>query len=200
MGSMQIHLIRHGKTAANEQGLYCGQADPSLSANGTAAIVSLQAEGLYPAAVEAYFTSGLRRTEETLALIYGNVGRTAMPGLREYDFGQFEMQSHEALKGLAAYQAWIHDETGHVSCPGGESRHAYARRVREAFDLLVDEVVCQGHRNVVAVVHGGVIAHVMARLFPHVRDFYGWQPDHGHGYSLTYEQGQCMGFVELSAI
>ena len=41
---MIIYLIRHGKTAANEQHLYCGSTDLPLSEEGLAELQALRAE------------------------------------------------------------------------------------------------------------------------------------------------------------
>ncbi|MGI6235680.1 MAG: histidine phosphatase family protein [Christensenellales bacterium] len=46
---MILHLIRHGKTYANEQRLYCGQTDLPLSDTGAAEITQLARAGIYPA-------------------------------------------------------------------------------------------------------------------------------------------------------
>ena len=67
-----------------------------------------------------YYTSGLLRTEQTLEAIYGPVAHQQLPGLREMNFGDFEMKSYQELKDTAAYQAWITD-VEHNVCPNGES-------------------------------------------------------------------------------
>ena len=133
---MQIHMIRHGKTIANEQKLYCGATDIPLSDNGKAELLQLKDQGIYPCA-DIYFTSGLVRTEQTLDLLYGSVHREALPQLMEFNFGEFEMKSYEMLKEQADYQAWITDEAGQVSCPNGDSRQNFNRRVIDGYELII---------------------------------------------------------------
>jgi alpha-ribazole phosphatase len=75
---MHIHLIRHGKTTANEQKLYCGATNIPLSDNGITELLELKEQGVYPKDVAIYFTSGLLRTGQTLDLLYGMVHRKAL--------------------------------------------------------------------------------------------------------------------------
>ena len=84
----KIWLIRHGKTAANEGRLYCGSTDLPLSENGQKTLRSLH----YNVTPDALFvTSGMLRTEQTLALLFGEKAHQIEPRLRAIDFGVFEM-------------------------------------------------------------------------------------------------------------
>ena len=186
---MTLHLIRHGRTAANDQKLYCGKADLPLSESGGADIAALAASGLYPRA-GAYFTSGLLRARQTLALIYGYAAAEALPGLSEFDFGGFELLSYEQLKEEPAYIAWITDETGDVCCPGGESRNIFAARVCATFDALCGRLEQSHVSSSVLVCHGGTIVQIMDRLRPNEKHFYEWQPAPGRGYSLVFQKGK----------
>ena len=62
--SALIHIIRHGRTDANERRLYCGSTDISLSEDGTREILALKGKGIYPEA-ELYISSGMKRSVET---------------------------------------------------------------------------------------------------------------------------------------
>ena len=89
----------------------------------------------YPRAAR-YYTSGLLRTEQTLAALYGPVPHVQLPGLREMDFGDFEMKSYQQLKDTPAYQAWIAD-VEHNPCPNGESAPQVLARNRAAMDRVL---------------------------------------------------------------
>ena len=187
---MDVHLIRHGRTEANEKKLYYGKTNVPLSQQGIANIADLKRQGIYPKDINLFFTSGLLRTEQTLTYIYGTVHREALPQLAEYHFGQFEMKSYEELKERADYQAWIADDSGQVLCPDGESRQQFMGRVLTGYDLLLEK--SWGLKAVLLVSHGGVIASIMDALFPKVHHFYAWQPKPGRGYTLTYAlDGLC---------
>ena len=182
---MDISLIRHGKTTANEKRLYCGQTDLPLSESGTEEIVLLKQQGIYPPA-EIFFTSGLLRTEQTLDIIYGKINRRSVSDIAEFKFGLFEMKSYEELKDRKDYQAWISDETGDFKCPQGESKNQFEKRVINGFNYILNELLQDKINSAFIVCHGGTIASIMEYLYPNTQNFYEWQPKPGHGYTLTY--------------
>jgi alpha-ribazole phosphatase len=186
---MEIHLIRHGKTTANEQRLYCGQTDLPLSENGAEEIAMLKKREIYPLA-DMFFTSGLLRAEQTLDIIYGEASRKAVPDIAEFKFGLFEMKSYEELKEQDNYQAWITDETGNVGCPHGENKNQFEKRVINGFNSIVDEVRQTACDSAFVSCHGGTIACIMEYLCPNTHNFYEWQPKPGCGYTLGYVSGQ----------
>ncbi len=168
-----IYLIRHGETEANARRLYCGSTDLPLSAQGRAALAGLH----YFVAAEHFVTSGMKRTEETLALLFGDVPHTQEPAFREMDFGSFEMRSYAQLKSDPDYQAWLTGDNEANCTPGGESGQQMTARALAAFAQLPD--------GTVLVTHGGVIAAIMAHRFPEKgKNRYQWQPRPGHGYAL----------------
>ena len=196
---MQITLLRHGPTEANEQRLYCGQENPSLSAAGKDLIDSLAKEGIYPRSADGYFSSGLARAEETLTMLYGMVDRHIIPELGEYHFGVFEMKTHDELCPLPAYQEWIMDNSGDVSCPGGESRNGFTDRVYAAYATLLKITKEEEYQTVIAMTHGGVIATIMEMLFPNRYNSYEWQPQRGCGYTLVYDGAEIKGFTSIES-
>ena len=170
---MRIYLIRHGKTEANEKRLYCGMTDIPLSESGKAELQELH----YDIKNVRFLTSGMKRTDETLNLLFGDVLFETEPRFREMDFGIFEMHGYEELKDIPAYQRWITgDNEGNVA-PGGESGLKMQHRVLEAFSEL--------RTDTCLITHGGVIAAIMASSFPEEgKNRYQWQPKPGRGYCL----------------
>ena len=185
---MPIYLIRHGKTEANEKHLYCGSSDLPLSEAGMTELTQLKQCYSLPAHCR-YITSGMRRTEQTLKLLFGEISHQTEPNFREMDFGLFELHSYEDLKDTPAYQQWLAGDNEENQTPGGESGRMMEARVWKAFCALNDS--SQPDQNLVIVTHGGVIAALMARLFPEEKkNRYQWQPRPGHGYRIaenTYE-------------
>ena len=170
---MSIYLIRHGQTVANEQHLYCGSTDLPLSDGGREELHSMR----YDITPERFVTSGMKRTDETLRILFGNVPFSVDSRFREVDFGDFEMKSYEMLKEKAAYQAWLTGDNERNVPPGGESGVQMTRRVLEAFREIPD--------GTALITHGGVIAAIMASLFPaDGKHRYQWQPRNGHGYEI----------------
>ena len=113
---MKLTLIRHGDTRATRLRLYYGSKDLALLPQSAQALAANAAR--YPKAPR-YFTSGMVRTEQTFQAIYGPLPHKILPGLREMDFGRFEMHSYEELKDDPDYCHWCEDSE-HLPCPGGE--------------------------------------------------------------------------------
>lgn len=179
---MTIWLYRHGKTAANEARQYCGSTDLPLTGGGRNALRPLA----LPLGLE-YISSGMRRCNETLELLTGQTVYRTEPRLREIDFGDFECRTYEELKENPAYQAWITGDPEISAPPNGESAWEMKERVMEAFSELI-----RAGRDCFVVTHGGVIAAIMAWLFPgEDKHLYSWQPAPGEGYLLTIENGHA---------
>ena len=176
---MKLILLRHGMTAANEKHLYCGMTDLRLSAAGKEALLRRKMDAALPGiAGMRVMTSGMKRCEETLRLLYGDVPHETDPAFREMHFGAFEMRSYEEMKNDPAYLAWIGGDNESNVTPGGESGVQMRRRVLAGLDRLLKE-----NRDTLLVTHGGVIAAIMTRLFPaEGKNRYDWQPDPGGGY------------------
>ena len=174
---MTIYLIRHGRTEANEKHLYCGSSDLPLSESGMNALRKKH----YRISADRFLTSGMKRTEQTLRLLFGEVAHEADPRLREVDFGDFELRSYEELKENPDYQAWITGDNERNVPPNGESGAQMTERVLEAYRELEDR-----GETCVLIAHGGVIAAIMAHLFPREgKNRYQWQPKPGEGYALS---------------
>ena len=173
---MTIYLIRHGKTEANEKHLYCGSTDLPLSETGRAELEQLH----YDLKNVRFLSSGMKRTNETLKLLFGDVAFREEPQFREVDFGVFEMHSYDELKQDPDYIRWISGENERNIPPRGESGLQMKQRVLEAFSRIREDTVL--------VCHGGVIAAIMEYLFPEEnRTRYDWQPKNGCGYAITME-------------
>ena len=171
---MTIYLIRHGKTVANEQHLYCGSTDLSLSPLGLEELKCLH----YEVGECLFVTSGMRRTEQTLSALFGDVAYETDPNFREIDFGIFEMKSYDQLKDDPEYQVWLTGDNQANTPPGGESGNAMTQRALAAFRAI--------DQDTVVITHGGVIAAVMDSLFPQEgKNRYQWQPAPGHGYKIS---------------
>ena len=170
---MTIYLIRHGKTQANEKHLYCGSTDLPLSAAGREELRGVH----YDIKNVRFLTSGMKRTEETLRSLFGDVPYEADPRFREVDFGIFEMQSYDQLKDTGEYQAWLTGDNEVNVPPGGESGVQMKERVLDAFSEIREDTCI--------ITHGGVIASIMEHLFPEEgRNRYRWQPKPGCGYAV----------------
>lgn len=171
---MTIYIIRHGKTMANEQHLYCGSTDLPLSDTGREELKNLQ----YDIKNVRFITSGMKRTNETLQILFGDVPFDIDPRFREVDFGIFEMHSYDQLKDTPDYQTWLTGNNDANVPPNGESGLQMTERVLQAFSELQEDTCI--------ITHGGVIAAIMEYLFPEEnKNRYEWQSKNGCGYVIT---------------
>lgn len=171
-------LLRHGVTEANRNHRYCGSTDLPLDEETLAAF--LRTGQVYPDPTGyRILTSGMVRTEQTLRAIYGDLPHGQEPAFREMDFGLFENRSYENLKDDPAYQRWLTGNNEVNPCPGGESGAQMTDRVLTAWERLTEDTLL--------VTHGGVIAALMAHLFPEEsKNRYQWQPRPFGGYAITF--------------
>ena len=170
---MTIYLIRHGKTEANEKHLYCGSTDLPLSDAGKEELRSIH----YDIKNVRFISSGMKRTDETLRILFGDVPCEVDPRFREVDFGIFEMHSYEQLKDTPEYQTWLTGDNDANIPPNGESGVQMKARVLAAFSEIKEDTCI--------LTHGGCIASIMEHLFPgEGKNRYEWQPKNGCGYVI----------------
>ena len=171
---MTIYFIRHGRTEANERRLYCGSTDLPLSDAGREELRQLH----YDIKNVRFLTSGMKRTNETLRTLFGDVPYEVDSRFREVDFGIFEMHSYEELKDTPEYQAWLTGDNDANVPPNGESGVQMIKRVLQAFSEIQEDACI--------ITHGGCIAAIMEHLFPNEnKNRYEWQPLQGKGYMIT---------------
>ncbi|MBQ7661406.1 MAG: histidine phosphatase family protein [Clostridia bacterium] len=176
---MKLILVRHGMTLAGEKHLYCGKTDLSLSARGVRQLQKRRGD-LPPLDLAALrcVSSGMKRCEETLEIYFGALPHEIDPAFCEMDFGAFEMRSYAEMQNDPAYIAWISGDNEANIAPGGESGNRMRARVLSGLARLLAD-----GRDTLLVTHGGVIAVLMAHLFPEEnKNRYAWQPPPGGGY------------------
>ncbi|MDR5587982.1 MULTISPECIES: histidine phosphatase family protein [Clostridium] len=183
MSKIELYLIRHGKTYCNKEKLYYGKTDVSLCDEGIIDLIDKKKNYIYPLC-EKYFTSGLKRANETFEILYPNEEYYLVPELCEYNFGEFELKSYEDLKENPKYQEWIMDEVGEVKCPNGESKKEFKERILKGFFNLICELSNENIKSALAVLHGGTIGMLLEELYDNKKSFIEWQPQGGDGYKL----------------
>ncbi len=158
MKTYKIHLLRHGTTAANDDGRYIGRTDLPLSPEGLAGLLQLREQYQYPGGVR-FFTSPLTRCRQTLEVLYPGCTPEVVDGLAECDFGDWEGKSIRELKADERFLQWMEGKTRTV--PGGEDTEAFRARVCAAFESIVNDMLHHGDTEAVVCTHGGVITMLM---------------------------------------
>ena len=161
----RICLIRHGITEGNKNKLYYGFADIPLAEEGIYQLKELAAAGIYPEGDGAdFYTSGLKRTEQTLELIYGQRKHETLESLREINFGDYEMKSHGELKDSEEYRIWRSDVMG--SLAHHERADGFTNEIVRDWKYLKNEacrkMLAMRHKDQdalsITVCHGGTIS------------------------------------------
>lgn len=191
----RVHLIRHGATEASRRRLYYGSTDLPLSGDAAEELLELKKQGVYPPADGCrVFTTGMRRTEQTLEILYPGVRAEPAPGLREMDFGAFELRGYEELKDDPAYQEWLSGDYLKNVCPGGESAVQHGDRCLKALNGLLR----REEGDLLIICHGGTITALMERLFPDEgENRWHWERPTGRGYTVLFEGTVPVGHMKI---
>jgi 2,3-bisphosphoglycerate-dependent phosphoglycerate mutase len=168
-------LVRHGQSDWNLKNLFTGWKDPDLTEQGVreakAAGQRLKALGL---GFDTAFTSDLTRAQNTMQLILGELGQTALPvtkdqALNERDYGDLSgLNKDEARKKWGEDQVHIWRRSYDISPPGGESLKDTVARVLPYYNQEILPAVLRGERTIVAA-HGNslrALVMVLDRLTP----------------------------------
>jgi probable phosphoglycerate mutase len=164
-GATEILLVRHGESEAAVPGkpfaLVDGQGDPALATAGQDQAVRV-GERLRRLPIDAVYVTSLRRTQETAAPLCEHLGISPIieadlreVHLGEWEGGVFRIKVHEQdpiYRQMQEEQRWD-------VIPGAESREELELRIQRGLARIAAK-----HPNqlVVAVVHGGVIGHILA--------------------------------------
>lgn len=182
MKSYTIHLIRHGTTKANEDGIYAGITDYSLSKSGVDSIHKLMENYEYPK-TNILYTSPLKRCIQTCEIIYPDLKPIVIQDFIECNFGKWEGKTAEDLKNDNMFEDWLNSDK-RITPPGGESSQDFTVRVCTAFDKIVGGMMKAGITNSAVVTHGGIIT-ILLTVFGIPRaNFNDWVVESGCGYSV----------------
>ena len=174
---MLIYLLRHGRTAYNDEKRYQGQRDIPLSPEG---IAELRQAEFAPARV---YITPLSRTRQTAEVLFPGAELIPVEDLREMNFGRFEGRNFLEMEHDPEYRAWV-DSGCESPCPEGERKADFSSRVCNAFAALTDRAVAEGEERLVILAHGGTQMAVMERYGQPHRGYYAWCAPNAGGYLL----------------
>ncbi len=174
---MKIFLVRHGRTAYNDERRYQGKLDIPLSAQGESELCAADLS------IKSVYVSPLLRARQTAVRIFPLAEQMVVDAFSEMDFGAFDGRTAVEMEHDAAYRAWV--DGGCTSrCPGGESRTEFCERSCAAFETLLEEAFERERRTLAIVTHGGTICAVMERFALPRRGYFDWAIGNGCGYML----------------
>ncbi|WP_232627712.1 2,3-bisphosphoglycerate-dependent phosphoglycerate mutase [Methylobacterium sp. Leaf118] len=163
-------LMRHGQSEDNARDLFSGLRDPALTPRGVeearAAGRSLKALGLR---FDVAFTSRLRRAQDTLALMLGELGQPDLSvekdaALNERDYGELAgLNKTEARARFGGDQVRSWRKSYEAVPPGGESLAMAAARVWPFFEGRIAPRFRDG-ASVLVVAHGNSLRALLVQL------------------------------------
>jgi probable phosphoglycerate mutase len=164
-GATEIFLVRHGESRPARPDdpfpLVDGHGDPELAPIGREQAVRV-GERLRHLPIEAVYVTKLRRTWETAEPLCAHLGVEPIiePNLHEVLLGEWEggLFRIKAAENDPIYVR-MHQEERWDVIPGAEPMDLFHERIQRGLNNIA---VAHPNRLVVAVVHGGVIGHIIS--------------------------------------
>ena len=192
MKTFKLHLIRHGLTRGNLEGLYVGGGtDLPLCDEGRQDLTVFKNRFAYPAP-DTVFTSPLARAVETADILFpAATHRLVVPQLREANFGVFEGRKMEELVKDPAFARWMDPTSGFVP-EGAEPTAEFHARCADTLHKLLEYMIRLEVTEAACVTHGGVIMSMLAQCALPRRPAEQWMADPGCGYTVQTDVAMWM--------
>ena len=188
----KLHLIRHGLTAGNLQGLYIGSGtDLSLCDEGRAQLEELKHRFTYPD-VPLVFTSPMLRATQTAELLFPGVRQIELQDLREMAFGKVFEGETPAAAGEGPRVRPVDGSQEPAVPEGAEDRQAFFNRTSGMLMKMFEYMLRTHTQEAACVTHGGVIMNMLAQHALPFRKPEEWMTDPGAGYSVRLDAEMWM--------
>ncbi|HEY2495154.1 MAG TPA: histidine phosphatase family protein [Paenibacillus sp.] len=168
--TLELLLMRHGKTQWNVDKRYLGNSNISITREARAELIPLRRQ-LIGRTFSKVVCSDLKRCRESLAFVAPELLDVVVYDnrLREMDFGDWEGKTYEELKVLPLYCEWLdHPQT--VFPPNGETWDFFQARIKDFLNSLIPLALEDGRDrttpSVFVVTHGGVIRQLITMSVP----------------------------------
>lgn len=159
----KVILVRHGQTLWNLEMKYQGHCDVALTEKGVEQAI-MAGKRLAGEDISAIYASDLSRafkTAECIAIEH-NLPVTAIPELREINFGEWEGLTFERISSQwteAMSKMFTHPDE--IVIPGGETFREVKDRATSALAKLVAK---HPNQTIVVVSHGGTIRTLLCEV------------------------------------
>jgi 2,3-bisphosphoglycerate-dependent phosphoglycerate mutase len=163
-------LVRHGQSEWNRLNLFTGWRDPDLTERG---LIEARWAGrlikTQDVKFDLAFTSGLKRAQNTLDIILGELDQGDIPitrevALNERDYGDLSgLNKDEARKKWGDEQIKLWRRSYDIPPPGGESLKDTAARVIPFYEVNIWPHL-QAGKNVIVSAHGNSLRALIMRL------------------------------------
>ena len=194
MKSYRLSILRHGRTAANEDGIYIGKTDLPLSEAGKEELRELYETHEYPK-VQRVYSSPLERAVQSAEILFPDREIVEADDLREMDFGVFEGCRAEELLELDTYRKWLKGGLDNPP-PNGESLRNMMVRCCNALNDIIMDMMDNDITHAGVMTHSGILMNMMSCFgLPKMKPMQFACP-RGHGYEVMvtaqmWQQGGC---------
>lgn len=203
--SLNILLVRHGRTMGNLEKRYVSRTDESILEEEYLRLGQRNNKEKNSNISEVY-VSPLLRCRQTAKVLFPYAKQIVVDDFKECDFGDFEYKNYEELADNPQYQDFI-DSYGEVPFPNGESKKDFCNRASNAFFEIINSKINKCEKmaatgtvdgfvknkseleksiDIVCVVHGGTIMAIMDRFSSPHKSYFEWQVKNGEGIYITY--------------
>lgn len=202
MKTFKLHLIRHGLTQGNLEGIYVGGGlDVPLAPEGERQLEELKHRYEYPP-VGLVFSSPMQRAVQTAEILYPAVReKIVLEELRENVFGEFEGQEVSKLQQNPDFAKWLDPQSDFVP-KGGESGREFSMRTAGILPFMMEYLIQHGIGEAACVTHGGVIMSMLSQQALPRKPYPEWMADNGCGFTVQTSAAMLMrdGLVEAVGI
>ena len=179
---MAVTLLRHGMTKWNEEGRYLGWSDLPLSEVGKQKVRRIAIPSTKP---ELIITSSLTRCIETAQILYEDIPIYSDDHLKEIHFGEWEGKTYEQLTAVPSYAYWL-ENPNEFAPERGETLSSFQQRVQNAWQRILATQLEVGAKELLFVVHGGVIRYLLTELTNNVKSFWEWDVRFHQAFRLVF--------------
>lgn len=158
---MDLYLLRHGQSQANEQGLVCGSLDYPLSAVGEAQAVEA-CRRLSGLGFTRVYVSPLQRARRTIETLRLDIPLEVHPELRELNTGDYSLMTFDDLwrKDPRFRTPWKYPA---LRYPGGETFEEMVQRIGAWFETM--SPTWDDDEKVLIAGHEGTLRSIYSRIF-----------------------------------
>ena len=192
MKTFKLHLIRHGLTQGNLDGIYMGGGlDVPLCEKGRVDLQNLVNRYRYPN-VGLVFSSPMQRAVQTVEILYPDMEQAlVLEDLRENIFGEFEGRKVEELMHDPDFANWLNPESDFVP-KGGESGRDFNARTARGLISMLEHMARNNITEAACVTHGGVIMSMLGQRGLPQKPYTEWMTDNGCGFTVRADAAMIM--------
>ncbi len=167
MQTLNLILVRHGRTSHNLGLRLTGWGDPDLDDRGREQAQAMAEKVTGQFKIDALYASTLQRARQTAGFLTELTGLVPeiKEDLKELNFGEVEGMTIPEIKSTYPdlFANWRSFDEPEFAWPGGETKMVFHTRVDQAIWEII-QAEAGVHSNVAVVAHGGSLAGFICEL------------------------------------